>query len=114
LSNAAKFSPPDSGIRVTIAARDDSVTRLSVADNGTGIAPEAFAMAIRPFRQIDGRLARKHGGTGLGLSVVSGLIDRHGGQLTLDCAPQQGTCVSLDFPAARAQSERRQIAAVAD
>jgi signal transduction histidine kinase len=71
-------------------------------------------MAIHPFRQVDGRLARKHGGTGLGLSIVNGLVERHGGRLTIDSAPGQGTCVSLDLPAVRAESERRRIAAVAD
>jgi two-component system, cell cycle sensor histidine kinase PleC len=114
LSNAAKFSSPETVIDVTIAAGNDGFTRLSVADHGAGISPEMAAMAIRPFRQVDGRLARKFGGTGLGLSIVNGLIERHGGRLTIDSPPQQGTCVSLDFPAVRAQAEQRRIAAVAD
>ena len=114
LSNAAKFSPLETAIRVTIAAGDDSFTRLSVADHGTGISSETAAMAIRPFRQVDGRLARKFGGTGLGLSIVNGLIERHGGRLTIDSTPQRGTCASLDFPAVRAEAEPRRIAAVAD
>ena len=114
LSNAAKFSAPGTLIRVTIAGGIDGFTRLSVADQGDGMAPETAAMAIHPFRQVDGRLARKHGGTGLGLSIVNGLIERHGGRLTIDSAPGQGTCVSLDLPAARAEAERRRIAAVAD
>ena len=114
LSNAAKFSQPETRIRVTIAAGNDGFTRLSVADHGTGISPETAAMAVRPFRQVDGRLARKFGGTGLGLSIVNGLIERHGGRLTIDGEPQQGTCASLDFPAVRAEAEQRRIAAVAD
>ena len=114
LSNAAKFSQPETLIRVTIAAGNDGFTRLSVADHGTGISPETAAMAVRPFRQVDGRLARKFGGTGLGLSIVNGLIERHGGRLTIDGEPQQGTCASLDFPAVRAEAEQRRIAAVAD
>ena len=71
-------------------------------------------MAIHPFRQVDGRLARKHGGTGLGLSIVNGLIERHGGRLTIDSALGRGTCVSLDLPAAHAEAQRPRIAAVAD
>ena len=114
LSNAVKFSPPETAIRVTIAAGDGGFTRLSVADHGTGISAETAATAIRPFRQVDGRLARKFGGTGLGLSIVNGLIERHGGRLTIDSTPQRGTCASLDFPAVRAEAEPRRIAAVAD
>jgi signal transduction histidine kinase len=114
LSNAAKFSPPEAAIRVTIAAGNDGFTRLSVADQGTGITAETAAMAVRPFRQVDGRLARKHGGTGLGLSIVNGLIERHGGHLMIDSVPQQGTCVSLELPAIRVEAAQRRIAAVAD
>jgi signal transduction histidine kinase len=114
LSNAAKFSPPEAAIRVTIAAGGEEFTRLSVADQGTGITAETAAMAVRPFRQVDGRLARKHGGTGLGLSIVNGLIERHGGHLMIDSVPQQGTCVSLKFPAIRVEAAQRRIAAVAD
>jgi signal transduction histidine kinase len=114
LSNAAKFSPPEAAIRVTIAGGGEEFTRLSVADQGTGITAETAAMAVRPFRQVDGRLARKHGGTGLGLSIVNGLIERHGGHLMIDSVPQQGTCVSLEFPAIRVEAAQRRIAAVAD
>ena len=114
LSNAAKFSPPATLLRVTVAAGDEGFTRLSIADQGTGMTAETAARAVHPFRQVDGRLARKHGGTGLGLSIVNGLIERHGGQLTIDSAPKKGTCVSLDFPAVRAEAVQRRIAAVAD
>src|SRR5437868_1476999 len=114
LSNAAKFSKAGTPIRVTVTDGGDGFTQISVADQGIGITPETAAMAIHPFRQVDGRLARKHGGTGLGLSIVNGLIERHGGRLTIDSALGQGTCVSLDLPVARAEAQRPRIAAVAD
>jgi signal transduction histidine kinase len=100
LSNATKFSGPGTTIRVTIAA-GEVTTRLSIADQGSGISDETAAMALVPFRQVDGRLARKQGGTGLGLSIVNGLIGEHGGQLTIESGRSGGTCVSLDFPALR-------------
>jgi signal transduction histidine kinase len=99
LSNAAKFSAAEAPIRVTITAVDEGVTRLSVADKGVGIGSETAAMALVPFRQVDGRVARKQGGTGLGLSIVNSLIGEHGGRLTIESQPENGTCVSLDFPA---------------
>jgi len=113
LSNAAKFSKAGTPIRVTVTG-GDGFMRISVADQGSGITPETAAMAIHPFRQVDGRLARKHGGTGLGLSIVNGLIERHGGRLTIDSALGRGTCVSLDLPAVHAEAQRPRIAAVAD
>jgi signal transduction histidine kinase len=100
LSNAAKFSDPGTAIRVTIAEIGESTSRHSIADQGVGITEEIAAMAILPFRQVDGRVARKQGGTGLGLSIVNGLIVEHGGRLVIEGQPGSGTCVSLDFPAA--------------
>jgi signal transduction histidine kinase len=118
LSNAAKFSPDGSPIRLALAGEKDGWMRLSVADQGIGISAEVAELAVRPFRQVDGRLARKHGGTGLGLSIVHGLIERHGGRLSFDSAPNQGTTVSLDFPvdaeAAATQRYRPQAPRVAE
>ena len=99
LSNSAKFSEPGTEIGVTIAAAGEEITRLMVADKGIGISRETVAMAVVPFRQVDGRVARKQGGTGLGLSIVNGLLGEHGGKLTVESEPGNGTCVSLDFPA---------------
>ena len=98
LSNAAKFSPEGTAIRVTISALSGTATRLSVADQGIGISAEMAERVVRPFHQADGRIARGYGGTGLGLSIVNALIKRHGGRLTIDSVPSEGTCVSLDFP----------------
>jgi two-component system cell cycle sensor histidine kinase PleC len=104
LSNAAKFSPAGTDISVTIAPVGEHETRLSVVDRGTGISRETAELAVIPFRQVDGRLARKQGGTGLGLSIVNGLIDEHGGRLTIDSEPGKGTVVSLDFPGFMAEA----------
>ena len=100
LSNAAKFSAQGTAIRVTVGAEGEASTRVSIADQGIGISEEMAALAISPFRQADGRLSREYGGIGLGLSIVSALIERHGGRLTIDSEPWVGTCVSLDFPCA--------------
>jgi len=108
LSNAAKFSDPGTTIRVMIAAAGEDATRLSVADQGIGISSETAAMALLPFRQVDGRLARKQGGTGLGLSIVNGLIGEHGGRLTIDSPSGEGTRISLDFPAVLEQDRAAQ------
>src|SRR5260370_33932197 len=65
LSNAGKFSPEELPVRLMLAGEEDGWMRLSVADEGVGISTEVAELAVRPFRQVDGRLARKHGGTGL-------------------------------------------------
>src|SRR5439155_17612184 len=91
LSNAAKFSPAASPIRVMLAGESDGWMRLSATDQGVGISAEVADLAVRPFRQVDGRLAREHGGTGLGLSIVNGLIERHGGRPRFVSAANKGS-----------------------
>ena len=105
LSNAVKFSAPGTAVRVTIDAEADRCTRLCVADQGIGITTEMAELVVRPFRQADGRLARKYAGTGLGLSIVNALIECHGGRLNIDSAPSRGTCVSLEFLSTSEESE---------
>jgi PAS domain S-box-containing protein len=78
LNNAVKFTP--SGGRVTIRVESADGARLSVADTGVGIAPEALPILFQAFRQVDADPARTKGGLGLGLAVVRGLIELHGGR----------------------------------
>ena len=59
--------------------------------------------AIRPFHQVDERMARKYEGSGLGLSIVSKLMESHHGRLTIVSKPGEGTEVTLHFPMATQQ-----------
>jgi signal transduction histidine kinase len=99
LSNAAKFSEPETPIEVYCETSSDGDVIVTVADRGIGMTPQDVAQVIRPFYQADSRLARKYEGTGLGLSIVSGLMGCHGGQLTIDSEPGVGSRISLVFPA---------------
>lgn len=98
LSNAAKFSATETAIRVGVGNAGNGSPRLSVVDTGIGMTAQQAELAVRSFSQVEGELARRYPGLGLGLSIVNGLIERHGGRLTITSAPQQGTQVSLDFP----------------
>jgi PAS domain S-box-containing protein len=100
LSNAVKFTP--SGGQVTIsAATDAGGLVLAVSDTGIGMAPEDLAIALRPFGQIDSRLARKYQGTGLGLPLTKAMAELHGGSLELISAPGQGTTARVRLPSER-------------
>jgi len=97
LSNAAKFSPPEAAITVTIA-RSGGFLRLTVSDHGIGMSDREIELAVQPFRQADERLARRYDGVGLGLSIVKKLIEVHGGTLVIESVPRIGSSISLDFP----------------
>jgi len=99
LSNALKFTP--AGGRVTIRARPerDGGCRIAVEDNGIGMAPESIPIALAPFGQIDSSLARKYGGTGLGLPIARRFAMLLGGRLDIRSAAGAGTTVTITLPA---------------
>ena len=85
LTNAVKFTPEGGCIRVRLYRVRD-VIELSVSDTGEGIAPELLEAVFEPFRQADGSTTRRHGGLGLGLSIVKQLVEAHGGTISADSA----------------------------
>jgi PAS domain S-box-containing protein len=78
LSNAVKFTPKDGEIRVTLERVDDEV-EVKIRDTGPGIAAEFLPYVFDRFRQADAATTRRHGGLGLGLSIVKQLVELHGG-----------------------------------
>jgi two-component system, cell cycle sensor histidine kinase DivJ len=97
LSNAVKFTPQ--GGRVTLtAARDARRVTLTVADTGIGISADDLARIGRPFVQVLNDYTRQYEGTGLGLSLVKGLIELQDGSMTIDSAPGEGTLVTVTLP----------------
>jgi two-component system CheB/CheR fusion protein len=83
LQNAAKFTMRDGSVRVTVTA-DASARRaiLRVADTGVGMQPETLARLFQPFVQAEQTLDRSKGGLGLGLALVKGLVELHGGEVS--------------------------------
>jgi signal transduction histidine kinase len=95
LDNAAKFT--ESGGRVTVAAEADhakGVAVIRVLDTGIGLEPEIASHLFDVFSQADNSLDRPRGGLGLGLSVVRGVVERHGGSVT---ASSPGSGLGTEF-----------------
>ncbi|MBL8655717.1 MAG: PAS domain S-box protein, partial [Alphaproteobacteria bacterium] len=100
VSNAIKFTPQ--GGSVTLAARLTATTLcVCVSDTGIGMTPAEAKRAMEPFVQIDDGLARKHGGTGLGLPISNQLVMLHGGRLVVDSYKGKGTKVTVELPRER-------------
>lgn len=104
LSNAVKFSPPGSVVR-TSAARDGDMVELRVDDQGRGIPHDKLEAIFRRFEQVDASDARERGGTGLGLPIARGLVERHGGRMWA-VSDGDGTGASLRFTLRRADPQR--------
>jgi len=78
LSNAIKFTPKNGSVQVVLE-RGESHVAINVIDSGEGIKPEFLPYVFDRFRQADASTTRRHGGLGLGLSIVKQLVELHGG-----------------------------------
>jgi cell cycle sensor histidine kinase DivJ len=98
LSNALKFTPERGRVTVGVRPEGNSIL-LQVADTGIGIGARDLPRLGDPFFQAQSSYDRAYDGTGLGLSVVRGLVGLHGGRISIESAPGQGTCVTVRLPA---------------
>lgn len=97
LSNAIKFSHDGGQVNVR-ASRMARTVQISVHDNGVGISAGHLANLGTPFFQADSKYDRKYDGTGLGLSVVKGLVELHKGTIRFDSDRGKGTTVTVSIP----------------
>jgi signal transduction histidine kinase len=81
LDNAGKFTPEGGSVGVRLRRVAPKQFELCVADTGPGVAREHAARLFEPFYQVDGSVTRAHGGTGVGLAIVRGVAQGHGGDV---------------------------------
>ena len=106
LTNAVKFTPRDGRVAVTLA-RINSHLEVEVADSGEGIDPAFLPHVFDRFRQADASSTRRHGGLGLGLSIVKQLVELHGGTIGAKSAGRgAGATFRLALPLMPTTSER--------
>ncbi len=100
LNNASKYSPPGAQIRLS-SRRQDADVIVCVADDGIGIAPEEVPTIFEMFSQASQALDRSEGGLGIGLSLVKGLVELHGGQVSVRSpGVDRGSVFEVRLPAA--------------
>jgi two-component system sensor histidine kinase KdpD len=99
VSNAIKYSPPGSRVRVAVRARaEPPAVEITVEDEGPGIAEADCTRIFEPYYRTAAG-ARTAGGAGLGLAVVKSLVDAHGGTIHADNVTPHGTRMTLILPA---------------
>jgi signal transduction histidine kinase len=101
LSNAIKFSKEGGRIYVRIVADQPDIAVLEIEDQGIGMSEEEQERALQPFGQAKPVTTRNYGGTGLGLPITKGLVEAHGGTLTIDSRAGHGTLVRIVLPRER-------------
>jgi CheY-like chemotaxis protein/anti-sigma regulatory factor (Ser/Thr protein kinase) len=101
LSNAIKFTPKGGRVEIQLE-RIHSHVEIKISDNGQGIAADFLLHVFERFRQSDSSSTRRHGGLGLGLSIVSQLVELHGGTVVAESpGVGKGTMFKVILPQSR-------------
>jgi PAS domain S-box-containing protein len=106
VDNAVKYS--ESGGRVVVRGRaQEGEVTLEVEDGGIGIAPEHLPRIFEKFYMVDGGIARRVGGTGVGLYLVREIVRLHRGKVDVDSQPGQGSRFAVRLPRQQAPLQRQ-------
>ncbi len=109
VSNAIKFTEKgEVGVNVQVESRDaaDCVLRFTVSDTGIGIPEDKRELIFAPFSQADTSTTRKYGGTGLGLTISTRLVEMMGGKIGVESEEDRGSRVPLHGTTGRGAWER--------
>jgi two-component system phosphate regulon sensor histidine kinase PhoR len=98
VDNALKYGSPETPVKVILDYARDGQARISVIDQGDGIAPEQIPLLTRRFYRTDPGRSRASGGTGLGLAIVKHIVERHRGRLDIESDLGIGTRVVVRIP----------------
>ncbi|MBN2102945.1 PAS domain-containing protein [bacterium] len=96
IDNAIKYSPEGSSISIQALRQQDHLN-IQVKDNGIGIPHTDIPRIFERFYRVDKARSRQLGGTGLGLSIVKHIIQAHGGTITVDSQPGEGSTFTLSI-----------------
>jgi two-component system OmpR family sensor kinase len=99
VGNALVHTPAGTPVDVRVSRVGDRAV-VEVVDHGPGMPPDVAARAFERFYRADPSRSRHRGGSGLGLAIVQATVGAHGGLVSLDSVPGQGTTVRVDLPAA--------------
>ncbi|MFN3988666.1 MAG: sensor histidine kinase [Erythrobacter sp.] len=106
VDNAFKYGSAGTPVAVTLDLAREREARITVADQGEGIAPEQLPHLTRRFYRTDPGRSRASGGTGLGLAIVKHIVERHRGRLDITSELGQGTRVAVRLPLAEPEPTR--------
>ncbi len=112
LNNAVRYTPEGRAIAIHWSRRNDGAGLIEVRDSGIGIAREHLPRLTERFYRVDGSRSRDTGGTGLGLPIVKHVMQRHGGEVTVDSEPGKGSVFCLVLPAPRVRQLPQDTAVV--
>lgn len=96
-TNAVKYGAPDRPVTVTVE-KNETEARIAVHNEGPAIPPSDLPLLFRPFSRTRGAETRRQRGWGLGLSLVKGLVEAHGGRIEVESTAEAGTTFTVHLP----------------
>lgn len=106
IRNAIKFTPDGGRVTVSMSDAPEGRLRVTVSDTGVGIEPGLLPSVFNVFEQCGTSVTRRFGGLGLGLSIAKGIVDAHGGTITMSSdGRDRGATATVDLPATLGQEE---------
>ncbi|WP_287127705.1 response regulator [Candidatus Cyanaurora vandensis] len=109
LSNAIKFTPTGGQVTVSLTVPQAGQVAITVQDTGQGIMPEVLPHIFERFRQADSTTTRRYGGLGLGLAIVSHLVELHQGEIKAESPGEdQGATFTITLPTLAEPAQRNQ------
>lgn len=99
IHNAVKYSPPGGTVSARVTANTHGLVSIEVHDNGRGIPLDDQTKIFDRFYRVDKARVRESGGTGLGLSIAKWAVEAHGGAITVESRPNEGSTFRITLPA---------------
>jgi two-component system sensor histidine kinase SenX3 len=102
VDNAVKYTPPGGRVEVSGTSGESGVT-VRISDTGIGIPEGKLPRIFERFYRVDKARSKETGGTGLGLSIVRHVAENHGGRVTVESTPGEGSTFTVFLPRRRRQ-----------
>ena len=97
VENGIKYNVPGGSLNISLHQQED-LGILQVQDTGMGIPEESVDHIFERFYRVDKARSRQHGGSGLGLAIVRSMVERNGGEISLESTVGKGTTFTVTFP----------------
>jgi len=105
LSNAVKFSKEEGGTVTIRSKKEGDMAKVSISDTGIGIKEENISKLFQKFEQLESRISKKYGGTGLGLVISKQLVELHGGEIRAESKYGEGSTFTFLIPIVSKKTE---------
>ena len=106
--NAVKYTPPGGRVEVSDESNESEIV-VRISDTGIGIPQKSLTRIFERFYRVDKARSKETGGTGLGLSIIRHVAENHGGRVTVESVPGEGSTFTVNLPAVKPEESRPRV-----